>query len=76
MADPELKLKENISGSFYVDEKCISCGVCITEAPENFSFTEDQNHAYVKKQPETENEENNCENALNACPVDAIGNNG
>ena len=39
---------------------------------ENFARSE-KGHAYVYKQPENEEEEKLCENALSSCPVEAIG---
>ncbi|MFP4372220.1 MAG: ferredoxin, partial [Halanaerobium sp.] len=46
---------------------------CVSEAPDNFEMDE---YAYVYKQPENEAEREACESALEACPVDAIGNDG
>ena len=75
MADQADKVKENVDGPFYVDTTCIACGVCVAEAPENFAYTDDNDHAYVKKQPD-DNEKDSCTEALESCPVDAIGDNG
>jgi ferredoxin len=75
LADSTDKYEENVDGPFYVDTNCISCGVCVAEAPENFSFTDDNDYAYVKKQP-TDNEKESCTGALESCPVDAIGDDG
>ena len=33
MADKNDKVAENIDGIWYVDSNCISCGLCIGEAP-------------------------------------------
>ncbi|MFW6269097.1 MAG: ferredoxin [Bacillota bacterium] len=76
MADRESKYPENADGPFYVDEQCIACGVCPAEAPNNFEMTDDESHAYVRKQPENDSEKNECEEAMASCPVDAIGNDG
>ncbi len=76
MADPNDKFSENVEGPFYVDENCISCGVCVAEAPDNFEFTNGEHHAYVFKQPENEDEKDLCLDAVEVCPVDAIGNDG
>lgn len=73
MADKEEAYPENVKGEYYVDNSCIVCGICVGEAPENFSFTEGDKHAYVQKQPETDEEQKACESALASCPVDAIG---
>jgi ferredoxin len=45
-------------------------------APRNFVRNEDEGYSYVSRQPETEEEEEQCKDALEGCPVEAIGNNG
>ena len=74
MANVEDKVAQNVDGAYYVDETCIACGVCVGEAPENFEMGDE--YAYVYKQPASDEEKEACENALEACPVDAIGNDG
>jgi ferredoxin len=76
MADKTIKFQQNADGKYYVDEQCIACDACVHEAPKFFSMNDDDGHAYVVKQPEKESELDECENALLACPVDAIGNDG
>ena len=76
MADPKNKAALNVPGSFYVDDQCIACDACVNEAPQFFAMNDEAGHAYVKKQPITEADIKDCENALNCCPVEAIGNNG
>lgn len=76
MADKDNKLEENMEGSYYVDNTCIACGVCVEEAPENFAMNEEGTHAYVFKQPDNKEEERVCNSALESCPVDAIGDDG
>ena len=76
MADSENRLEENVEGSYYVDDSCIACGVCVNEAPDNFTMNDDGTHAYVFKQPENSEEEDACTSALESCPVDAIGDDG
>jgi ferredoxin len=39
-------------------------------------MNDDDGHAYVKLQPLTAEDIKECENALSACPVEAIGNDG
>jgi ferredoxin len=48
----------------------------VDTAPENFKMNEDDSNAYVYKQPENDEEIELCEEALDACPVNAIGNDG
>ena len=72
MAQPENKWPENVPGKFYVDESCIASGFCVSAAPENFRMSDD-GHAYVFRQPETPEQEQQCREALAGCPVAAIG---
>ena len=63
-------------GRYYVDANCIDCDVCRETAPENFMANEDEGYSYVFKQPENEEEEAQCQEAMESCPVEAIGNDG
>jgi ferredoxin len=76
MADKEAKWSQNTDGKYYVDDQCIACDACVVEAPDFFDMNDDDGHAYVKKQPQSDSELEDCENALAACPVAAIGNDG
>lgn len=75
MANKEDSVPENIPGKYYVDSECIFCGACIELAPENFASQNDE-YAYIEKQPENESEEEQCQEAMGSCPVDAIGDDG
>ncbi len=61
-------------GKYYVDaDICLWCAMCEIEAPENFTLPEDyQEGAFVFKQPETSEEEKQCESAMLCCPHIAI----
>jgi len=76
MADKEAKWSQNKTGKYYVDDQCIACDACVVEAPDFFEMNDDDGHAYVKKQPETDESKEECENALMCCPVGAIGDDG
>jgi ferredoxin len=76
MADKKSKWKLNFTGKFYVDDQCIACDACVMEAPKFFTMNDDDGHAYVKDQPKTEIELKECLSAMEACPVEAIGNDG
>ncbi|MFW6238220.1 MAG: ferredoxin [Halanaerobiales bacterium] len=76
MASVEDKYPDNVDGPYYVDEQCIACGVCPGTAPENFQMSDDGSYAYVYKQPENDEEKQAAEEAVETCPVDAIGNDG
>ncbi len=74
MADRTQRYEDNVAGAWYVDKKCILCSVCSEAAPSNFREADSQDHDVVFKQPETEAEVRQCEEAMAACPVEAIGN--
>ena len=76
MADKKNKWKDNVPGKFYVDDQCIACDACLMEAEKFFVMVDDDGYAFVRLQPTTEEEVEECENALASCPVDAIGNDG
>lgn len=76
MAKKEKKWPDNVAGAYYVDDQCIACDACVVEAPKFFRMDDDAGHAVVFKQPKNASDLEDCENALNACPVDAIGKDG
>jgi ferredoxin len=76
MADKTAKWEQNSAGKYYVDDQCIACDACCVEAPGFFFMNDDDGHAYVEKQPLTAEDLEECENALQACPVAAIGDDG
>ena len=76
MADKNDKYPDNVPGKFYVDRECIFCNVCVYAAPNNFKISDAGTHDVVYKQPENEDEEEECLDAMDQCPVYAIGNDG
>jgi ferredoxin len=76
MAERTKRIPDNVSGSFYVDRECIDCDLCRETAPENFQRNEDEGFSYVYKQPSSEEELRLCQEALEGCPVEAIGDDG
>ncbi|MGE0132726.1 MAG: ferredoxin [Blastocatellales bacterium] len=76
MSDPNDKLSENKPGRFYVDSQCIDCDICREIAPNNFTRETGKGYSFVYKQPDGKREEALCREAMTACPVDAIGDNG
>ncbi len=52
------------------------CDLCRQTAPDNFERNEDDGYSYVSKQPENEDEEQACRDAIEECPVEAIGEDG
>jgi ferredoxin len=76
MANKSAKYPDNAPGKFYVDDTCIDCDACRATAPDNFQRNEDGGYSYVAKQPENAEEEQLCREALEGCPVEAIGDDG
>ena len=76
VANPTNKHKGNENRWFYVDTQCIDCDVCRETAPNNFDRMEDGGYSYISKQPENEEEAEQCVEAIEACPVEAIGDDG
>lgn len=70
------KLPKNTPGPYYVNEECIACDACLLAAPKHFEMNEEEGYAFVKKQPETSEEKADCKEALEACPVQAIRDDG
>ena len=75
MADKTNKLSINAPGKYYVDDTCIDCDAC-RQSSESFDRSDDIGMSYVVKQPVTPEEIANAEEALEGCPVNAIGNDG
>ncbi len=56
---------------YKVSEECIGCRACVEVAGNNFDIN-DTGIAFLKMQPETDGDEEKCEEALEVCPVEAI----
>jgi ferredoxin len=76
MADKSSKWTENKPGKVFVDQSCIACDACVLTAPKNFSMHEEDGHAFVSKQPDSPEEAELVKEAIEGCPVEAIGNDG
>ena len=76
MADRELKYIDNAEGEYYVDQECIDCDLCREVAPTIYQRNDKEGHSFVVKQPEGNGEEEMAKEALDGCPVEAIGNDG
>ena len=70
------KWSSNVPGKYYVDQQCIDCDLCREIAPLNFKRDDDGGYSIVYKQPTTPKEIEECEEALEGCPVEAIRNDG
>lgn len=73
MAELDNRYPENVTGKFYVDDQCIDCDLCRETAPNNFTRNDDGGYSFVYKQPDSEEEEQLCKEAMEGCPVEAIG---
>lgn len=76
MAGKTDKVENNVRGKYYVDSNCIDCDVCRETAPNNFMADEDEGYSYVFSQPKDAEEEAQCREAMESCPVEAIGDDG
>jgi ferredoxin len=76
MADIANKYTDNVTGKYYVDNQCIDCDLCRETAPNNFKRNDDGGFSFVFKQPDTPEEQAQCNEAKEGCPVEAIGDNG
>ncbi len=76
MPDPDAKWPENVGGKFYVDDQCIDCDLCREIASDFFMRNEDGGYSYVYMQPEDQDGTDECLEALEGCPVEAIGDDG
>jgi ferredoxin len=63
-------------GKFYVNELCIGCTLCHETAPGHFRTNNEEGVDFVFRQPETPHEERLCREAMEACPIDAIQDDG
>ena len=76
MAELSDKYSDNVAGKYFVDTECIDCDLCRETAPRNFTREEDEGYSYVYKQPENDEELESCIEAMDGCPVEAIGDDG
>ena len=76
MADKSNKWDTNIAGKFYVDQQCFDCDLCRETAPAFFTRNDEGGYSYVSKQPATSEEVAQCMEAVEGCPVEAIGSDG
>jgi ferredoxin len=76
MADRAEKVPESVPGRFYVDATCIDCELCREKAPAHFARQDAGGYSYVYRQPRDAAEAEACREALEECPVEAIGDDG
>lgn len=76
MAEVENKYEDNVGGKFYVDDQCIDCDLCRETAPDHFKRNDDGGYSFLYNQPTNDDEANLCKEAMEGCPVEAIGEDG
>lgn len=76
MANKSDKWPLNVPGKFYVDQQCIDCDLCRETAPSSFTRNDEGGYTYLSKQPTTDEEIALCKEAMEGCPVEAIGDDG
>ncbi|HZS07430.1 MAG TPA: ferredoxin [Blastocatellia bacterium] len=78
MAAEEIhKHTKNAPGRYYVVwEHCLDHGICAHLASGNFRVDDELPAAYVYKQPSTPEEEEECRQAMDGCPMAAIRDDG
>jgi len=76
MADKLSKQPENAPGAWYVDTSCALCRLCLEEAPNLLTYNRDETGVHFFKQPETPEEMDAAQHAMDVCPTLAIGNDG
>ena len=76
MAEKGGRYAQNAEGPFYVDDGCIACDACVVDAPRWFKMNDEDGHAFVFAQPKNAKERDTCLEAMDFCPVGAIGDDG
>ncbi len=76
MATYENRYSKNLPGRYYVDDTCIDCDLCRELAPAHFKRDDDLGQSFVCRQPATAEELRMCEEAVEMCPTNSIGNDG
>lgn len=76
MSAQKAKTVGNAPGKYYIDERCIGCALCHETAPDHFKTNDEEGCGFVFRQPETPEEERLCMTARDACPMDAVQDDG
>ncbi len=76
MADKLNKQSGNAEGPWYVDTSCALCRLCLEEASNLLTYNRDETAVHFSKQPETPEETDAAQRAMDVCPTLAIGNDG
>lgn len=71
--EPGTPNPENVPGKYFITNECIDCDLCRETAPRNMCRSDEKQYSYVCKQPSTKEEEEQCKQAFEGCPVKAVG---
>ena len=72
MQPPAKRLPQNAAGPYYVDDSCIYCALCVEISPSLFAMIGDHEWAVVHRQPTTDKERAEADEAIHACPMASI----
>ena len=67
---------QNVPGKYYITDQCTDCDLCRETAPNNIRRNDEGGHSYVYRQPTTPEEIAACEEGVQGCPTEAVGNDG
>lgn len=67
---------QNVPGKYYVTDQCTDCDLCREAAPNNIRRNDEGGYSYVYRQPTTPEEIAACEEGVQGCPTEAVGNDG
>lgn len=70
------RLRKNAYGRYYVTDECNGCGLCYPFAMLNFAGSDDGTYYYVVEQPRDEEEDQAFHEAMEACPMACIRDDG
>jgi len=70
------RLRRNDWGRFYVTDECNACGICALYAPANFERSVDGSYYYLIQQPYDDWEEQAILDAMEACQMRCIRDDG
>lgn len=70
------RVADNVPGKFYVGDCCTDCDLCRETAPSNFARNDEGGYSFVKKQPETPEEDAACREAMEGCCTETIRDDG
>jgi ferredoxin len=71
-----VKLQDNAPGKYYVTSECNGCGVCFSQALQNFMYSNDSSYYFVYQQPVDVREEEDVRQAVELCPMNCIKDDG